>query len=95
MVPVPRIGKRLEDKIADKVEAASALREKARKHEDGAVAKLEKRIDDALMAEGVERGPVKVNVPFDDAIRRALQVTPPKDGWTDELPAKRKRRKRG
>ena len=77
LVPVPRIGDRLEDEIAEKVETASALREKARKQEDGTVAKLEKRIDDALDAEGVERGPVKVNVPFDDAIRRALQVTPP------------------
>ena len=45
---------------------------KAKQKENGAVAKLEKRIDEAL---GVERGPVKVNVPFDEALRRAIQVT--------------------
>ena len=32
-VPTPRIGRRLEDEIADKTETASALREKARKRE--------------------------------------------------------------
>ena len=94
-LPVARLDDAIESESADAAEAASDLRLKATQKENGAVAKLEKRIDDALLAEGVERGPVKVNVPFDDAIRRALQVTPPKDGWTDELPAKRKRRKRG
>lgn len=89
-VPVSRVGQRLEGRIAEKTEAASALREKARKHEDGAVAKLEKRLDDALTAEGVEGGPVKVNLPFDEAIRRALQVEPPEEGWADERPRRRK-----
>ena len=38
----------------------------------------------------VEGGPLKVNLPFDEAIRRALQVAPPEDGWADERPRRRK-----
>ena len=71
-LPVARLDNAIENKIADAAETASDLRMKAKQKENGAVAKLEKRIDEAL---GVERGPVKVNVPFDEALRRAIQVT--------------------
>ena len=89
-LPVARLGESVENEIADAAEAANELRMKAKRKENGAVERLEKRIDDALAIEGVEGGPVKVNLPFDEAIRRALQVAPPDDGWADERSRRRK-----
>ncbi len=42
-------------------------------------------------------GPVKVDLPFDEAIRRALRVPPPPEGWAVERRAEqieKPRRKR-
>ena len=94
-LPVARLGNSIESEIADAAEIASDLRIRAKRKENGAVAKLEKRIDDALLAEAVDLGPVKVNAPFDDAIRRGLQVNLAAGEWTDGRPATRKHRKQG
>jgi hypothetical protein len=38
--------------------------------------------------------PVSVPLPFEEAIRRALQVKPPPEGWTEDDRRERQRRKR-
>lgn len=63
-VPVARLGAAVEGEIADAVERACEVRMKAKRKESGAVAKLEKRIDEALTLEGVQSGRLKVNLPF-------------------------------
>ena len=39
-------------------------------------------------------GPLKISLKFDDAIKRAIQVTPPPEGWA-KYEAKLKRRRQG
>jgi hypothetical protein len=38
-------------------------------------------------------GPLEINMPFDEAIRRALQVKPPPEGWAGYGKSLKKARK--
>lgn len=49
-----------------------------------------------MKAGSKREGPLKVDLPFDEAIRRAFKVTPPPEGWAEyerNLKASQKRRK--
>ena len=49
-----------------------------------------------MKAKGKHEGPIKIDMKFDEAIRRALAVKPPPEGWEayeKKLSKNRKRRK--
>ena len=79
LLPIPRLTGQVEDKIADAAEQASELRMKADKDENGVVSKLEDELEKELgIAPSKERhGPLKIPMPFDEAMKRAVKVPPP------------------
>jgi hypothetical protein len=49
-----------------------------------------------MKAKGKNEGPLKIEMPFDEAIKRALTIAPPKEGWAayeKKIKRDRKRRK--
>ena len=77
-VPIARFSRGIEDSIADKAERASFLRMKADEKENGAVSKLEQRIEKEIKKTPKKarkyEGKLSVSMDFDDAIRLAIQV---------------------
>ena len=47
-----------------------------------------------MKAKAKHEGPLKIDVQFDDAIKRALAVKPPKEGWEEYEKSLKKQQKR-